>query len=201
MFSLMRSSRRILVASATLVVAALPARAHAQVTTFTAFLNGANERPTPTPSAATGFGTVTLDPTTNMLTVVENWSGLTAPATGAHIHCCAGPEGSAAVAIDFVPNGFPVGTVGGTYTHTFNLLDAGTYGSGFLSSFGTVLAARNAVVTGMLAGQTYLNIHDTVYPAGEIRGQLIATPEPATFALLAGGLGAVGLVARRRRSA
>jgi hypothetical protein len=46
----------------------------------------------------------------------------------------------------------------------------------------------------MAAGEAYWNIHSTTFPGGEIRGFLVAVPEPSSLALL--GLGAVGLAAR-----
>ena len=78
-------------------------------TIYMATLSGANEVP-PTGSAATGTSTVTLNGDT--LTVNEVFSGLTAPVSGAHIHCC-GPIGvNEPVAVPFV--GFP-STTSGTY--------------------------------------------------------------------------------------
>lgn len=52
----------------------------------------------------------------------------------------------------------------------------------------------------LLSGNTYINVHTTAYPGGEIRGQITAlpvVPEPATMAGL--GIGVGLLVLRRRR--
>jgi hypothetical protein len=65
-------------------------------------------------------------------------------------------------------------------------------------SGGTTLTAGQ--ITDMLAGNTYINIRDSVFPSGEIRGQLLATPEPTSVVLLAIG-GLATLVAAMRRSA
>ena len=101
------------------------------------------------------------------------------------------------MAIDFVPAGFP-NTVSGTFHHTFDLTDATSYGGGFLSSFGgDVDAARAEVLRGLVAGEAYFNIHTSVFPGGEIRGDIQAVPEPSTVTLMALGLGAVWRRCRR----
>src|ERR1039457_4009557 len=78
---------------------------------------GTNETPS-NASPATGQATVTVDTLLNTLTVSEAWTGLTVPATAAHIHCCAGPGVAAAVALPF--NGFPIAT-SGSFNFTYDL--------------------------------------------------------------------------------
>jgi hypothetical protein len=152
---------------------------------FNANLTDAQETP-PHAGSSTGFATVTLSG--NILSVMESFSNLTAPATGAHIHCCALPGTSAPIVLPFTFPPFPNST-SGSFSQTFDL-------STFAFTGG---ATETSFITGLESGLAYVNIHDVNFPAGEIRGQLLqVTPEPGSFVLIAtGALGMAGVVRRR----
>lgn len=61
---------------------------------------------------------------------------------------------------------------------------------------GLVSSAFTAFMAGMNGNQNYFNIHTTSVPGGEIRGFLVAVPEPTSLGLLA--LGTLGILSRRR---
>jgi hypothetical protein len=197
----MRRIALFLVAGAALL---LPAQAaDATSITFTANLIGANEVP-PSGSPGSGHATVVLDPVANTLHVDVTFSGLEAGTTMSHIHCCLASPGATGINVGVATTtptfpGFPLGVTAGTYTHDFSLLDPGTYNPAFVTlEGGTILSARNALVAGIEAGETYLNIHTSLFPGGEIRGFLV--PEASTLLLLSSGLaGLAGMTWRRQR--
>jgi hypothetical protein len=183
------------------IVLGFASTAHAAVTNHTTTLNGANESP-PNTSPGTGNVTLLLNDTANSMTLHVDFSGLAYPSTAAHIHCCTPAPGTAIVATT-VPSfaGFPLNVTSGTYDMTFDLLSAGTYNPQFITNAGgTVALAATELIDGIRAGEAYLNIHSTVYPAGEIRGFLVAAPipEPGSMAMWLAGLGALAGVARWR---
>jgi hypothetical protein len=60
---------------------------------------------------------------------------------------------------------------------------------------GTTLAAQ---LSNLFANNLYFNVHTTDHAGGEIRGQVIFVPEPATW-LLCMLSGVLVIVGRRRR--
>ncbi len=140
--------------------ALLCALSHAQLVYFTATLDGAQETP-PTPSTATGTGCLTFDTSTNIVSWNVSFAGLLGPQTAAHIHV--GAPGVAGGVIVPLANGSP------------------TTGTAALT------AAQSAQLQ---AGNYYLNIHSTVFPNGEIRGQILVTPPATEFCFGDGSAGA-----------
>src|ERR1051325_6781105 len=174
--------------------------ARADQLVLTATLTGSQEVP-PTGSPGIGSALVTLDTVTNLLTVNVSFAGLGSPTIASHIHCCA-PPGTNALVATTVPTfpGFPLGVTTGTYLMTFDMTLASSYNPAFITAHGgTVAGAEAALIAGLSSGQTYLNIHTTQFPGGEIRGQLQSVPEPASLFLLGTGITAVAGALRRRR--
>lgn len=155
---------RFLVAGVIALCAAITANAEVFVYQFT--LDGLQEVP-PNASPATGAATVTLNDVTNDLAWNIAYSGLLGSITGAHFHAPAAPGQNAGIALGV--------------------------------SIGPSPLVGNATITDTLEGHIkngmcYFNIHSTVFPGGEIRGQV--TPEPTTLALF--GLGLLALRRYRR---
>jgi hypothetical protein len=187
-------------AAAMLVAAPL---AHATVIHFRFNLSGANEVP-PTPSLGIGTVNLDLDTVAQTLTGSVGFSGLTGFTTAAHIHCClASPFGPGNVGVaTLVPAfpGFPLGVQSGFDDFVLNLNSASAYNPAFVTAQGGLANAEAAFIAGLIAGETYFNIHTNVFPGGEIRGFVTAAaPEPMTTSLLLLGLAAAGFVSRRRR--
>ena len=76
-------------------------------------------------------------------------------------------------------------------------LVSSTLGVTFGSFSGTATVSAT-VETHLLAGLVYWNLHTSFRPGGEIRGQIVLVPAPATLGMLAIGLVGLAGVVRRR---
>ena len=131
-------------------VLALPALAQAQ--TFGSLLRGVNERPTPNNSPALGYVQASFNAGTNVLSLAGEFRGLTGASNNAHVHI-GNRNRSAPVLFNLT---YTVGATGGSIT-----------GGAVLSA-----ASRDS----LFAGKLYVNLHSTAFPAGEVRGQIVAAP-------------------------
>jgi len=201
------------VASALIAAALSVVPAAAATIPFSAILSPANEVP---PTASTGSGTaiLDLDVVAHTLRVQIAFSGLvpTAPAgltpgtTASHIHCCLPSSFATGVNAGVATTtptfaGFPLGVLAGTYDNTLDLLSASSYNPAFVTLVGGLANAETSLVNGLLGGLTYLNVHTSAFPGGEIRGFVVQVPEPETYALLLAGLAIIGIAMRKRRRA
>lgn len=118
-----------------------------------------------------GAATIDFNPATGEISINGTYSDMTSDVAAAHLHGLAPAGSNAGILLPLVVSG---GTTG-----TFS-------GSGVLDPIES---------QGLLDDQTYINVHTSQNPAGEIRGQ-VTVPEPETLALVL--LGTLALFSRRR---
>lgn len=111
---------------------------------LTAAMNGAAEKPTPNASTATGAFTGVIDPSTRVLSYTVTYSGLT-PTMG-HLHRINAANGTGPVEIPFPSLVSPI--------------------------IGTTTLTTAGRVDSLFNGYYYSNLHTTMFPAGEIRGDI-----------------------------
>ncbi|MEP6514006.1 MAG: CHRD domain-containing protein, partial [Parafilimonas sp.] len=132
-----------------------------QLLFFKGMLQGSQEVP-PNSSAAHGIVILKYDTATNVLELWGDYQNLSAGTTAAHIHQ-APPRVSGSVIVSLNFAGDSTGSLTGSGTFT------------------------DAQEVDLIAGNMYVNVHSTTYPAGEIRAQLsVATPGQSD--LLSGNL-------------
>ena len=107
-------------------------------------------------------GTVTAVLTDDVLVVTGSFSDLEGTYTMSHIHTgVAGTNGGVIFTLD---------------------AEIASDGSGSYSAADNTFTLTPDQVAALLAGEYYINIHSTEFPAGEIRGQLLADPNTAPTA-------------------
>lgn len=173
---------------------ALPMVASAAIQVYSFNLDGTQEVPA-NASPAAGSAQFTIDDSLDTITFVLTGFNLQGTFAAAHIH---GP----AMAGVNAPVVFGLTGANADY--------AGPVMAGPIAIANSyMLYGADKAAPGNLADQInaqpwmyYVNLHTSLYPGGEIRGQLAPVPEASTYAMMLGGLGLVGfMAARRRRSA
>jgi hypothetical protein len=172
--------------------------ARAAIADYSVTLDGPTEG---NASPGVGSGSVIYDDVNHTLQLQVSFSGLSANTSASHIHAAtsspfSGTAGVATTTPSFV--GFPLGVTSDTFSDTLDLTSTNSWNAAYITAHGgTPAGAELALATAMAAGEAYWNIHTTTFPGGEIRGFLVAVPEPSSVALL--GLGAGALAWRMRR--
>ena len=161
-------TRAIIITGLSLLISA--GAASAGMIQFDFPMDGLQETP-PVATPGTGTCQVLLNSGTGAYDVNCTFANLIGTTNNAHIHGPAAPGVPAGVMVGLT---FDFGVTSGTIT-----------GNGILTPAQTL---------DMINGLTYVNLHTTFRPGGEIRGQI--TPEPATAVLL--GLGCLAVIRRRR---
>ncbi len=127
-----------------LAAMAMASPSMAAMMNFKASLSGKSEVP-PNTASATGTVTATYDTDSKKLIWKGSYSGLTGPATAAHLHGPAPAGKNAGVMVPINPHG---------------------------PSFEGSATLNDAQAKALMDGDLYVNIHTAANKAGEIRGQL-----------------------------
>ena len=158
----------VVVAVAAFILGGL-AIADSQTNNFRASLDGYHETPLSISTNGTGSFRAMLNPTTNELTYELQYSGLEGGNTlFAHVHL--GQMGTTGGVMFFLCGGGgqaacpnTAATVTGTVTAANIIGPAGQ---------GVAPGEFQEAIAAMRDGAAYANVHTTVYPSGEIRGQI-----------------------------
>ena len=147
--------RPIVIVAMVIAALSLAGTASANDLKFTAELTGAQERPTPVQTEGEGEAKFESDGTSVAFEL--KWKDLSSPAISGH---CGGPEETGPVGVTLF-----AGVMGadGEVQGSFTAPDPGN-ACGW-QDLADVLEA-------MATGDAYVNVHSTLFPGGEIRGQV-----------------------------
>ena len=151
--------RYLILASVLGLALAVPSLAQ---TTYSTVMTGLNEVPA-NASPATGSATAVVNAAQTHVTISCSFQNLVGNYTSSHLHGPASPTQNAGVQIGFVPPGAPW------------LFSNGNH-DGQLINYTVPITATQ--ISYLNAGTMYVNVHSTVFPGGEIRGQLALGPVP-----------------------
>lgn len=188
--------------ASTIVAIAPVSQTQAAVMVFTTTLSGPNESP-PNASPGTGTAILTIDDIAHTMRLQTTFSGLLGNTTNAHIHSATAVAGTGTAGVaTTLPTflSFPSGVTSGTYDQVFDMTQASSYNTTFITNNGgTPASAEIALFNGIKSGKAYLNIHTNVFTGGEIRGFFVSVPEYASpLSLLdLGTLGVTSTLLRR----
>lgn len=145
--------------------------AQSKIVNLSASMTTAGEPSVNGSPTGSGTFTATLDTSTGVFTWKATFAGLSSAVNNGHIHgpFVPGSAGSAKVILDFHSQAIPGESFDG-----FGATSGSATGSIVLNSAtqGLLGVSGDSLKTLLLSGNTYVNIHTTTNPGGEIRGQI-----------------------------
>jgi hypothetical protein len=123
---------------------------------FTVTMNGANERPNPVTTTATGEALLSFTGT-GPITYSVTVANLTSLPVGAHIHGPADPTGTAQIIAPLAP---------------LAQVTSGALVNGSITSTAVSTISLDSLKVLLRNGKAYINIHTANFPDGEIRGTI-----------------------------
>ena len=160
------SARLMMAVLVTAGLMGLAAPASAQTVVLTANLSGANEPPIPgILTGAFGSATITVNLTARTVTYAVTVFNLPSGVTASHIHV-----GAVGIAGPVVVNFAPAVTSSNDFSFSGTVQD-----TAFVLRPDQGIRSADDMFQAILGGNSYVNVHSSANPGGEIRGQLIVS--------------------------